>query len=213
MLFIFLAVAAILFLAKALITLSVPFSLDYGEGPLLDQSLRLAAGRSIYTSDVAAPPFTISNYPSLFMLIVSPFVKLFGPTLTAGRLIALLSTLATAVFLALIVRTFTEDRLATAATALIFLANPYVVQWAGLMRVDMLALALALSTAALYLLVRWPKYNRSLIAAGLLLVAAVYTRQSYGLAAPLADFVWLWYKVNIELDKAAVHELPTVPVK
>lgn len=191
-LLIFLSVAAILFLAKALITIAVPFSLDYGEGPLLDQAVRLAAGQAIYTPDVSEPPYTITNYPPLFVLTIAPFVKIFGPSLFAGRLIALLAALATAVFLVLIVRTFTGDRLALAATAVIFLANPYVVQWAGLMRVDMLALAL--SMAALYLVVKWPTDRWSVIVAGLLLVAAIYTRQSYGLAAPLAAFVWLWQK-------------------
>lgn len=187
---IFLAVAVIIFLVKGIITVSVPFSLDYGEGPLLEQAAKLVEGQTLYSTDVTEPPYTITNYPPLFMLMVSPFVKLFGPTLTAGRLISLLSTLATAVFLALIILNFTQDRLASVVTAVIFLACPFVVQWAGLMRVDMLALAL--SMAALYLLVRWPTARWNLIAAGLLLVAAIYTRQSYGLAAPLAAFVWLW---------------------
>lgn len=192
MLLIFLTVAALIFLAKAVITIAVPFSLDYGEGPLLNQAVRLAAGQTIYSPDIETPPYTITNYPPLFMLTIAPFVKLLGPTLAAGRLIALLSTLATALFLALIVRTLTHDRLALIATAVIFLANPYVMQWTGLMRVDMLALAL--SMAALTLLVKWPSDRWSVIAAGLLLVAAIYTRQSYGLAAPLAAFVWLWHQ-------------------
>ncbi len=53
-------------------------------------------------------------------------------------------------------------------------------------------LALALSIAGLTVLVRRPATWRGITGGGLLLVAAIYTRQSYALAAPLAAFVWLW---------------------
>ena len=39
---------------------------------------------------------------------------------------------------------------------------------------------------------RWPKARWTWLIGGLLFVAAIYTRQSYVLAAPLAGFVWLW---------------------
>ena len=66
---------------------------------------------------------------------------------------------------------------------------PYVVQWSSLARVDLLGLAL--SWAGLYVLVRRPAHRRYVVAAALLMVAAIYTRQTYALAAPLAGFVWL----------------------
>jgi hypothetical protein len=72
---------------------------------------------------------------------------------------------------------------------LLFLAIPYVVHWSSLLRIDMLALAC--STAGLYLLARWPTARWSTVGSALLLVAAIYTRQSYALAAPLAAFLWL----------------------
>lgn len=59
-----------------------------------------------------------------------------------------------------------------------------------LLRVDLLALAC--STGALFLVAKWPHSRRRLTAAGLCLTAAVFTRQSYALAAPLASFVWMW---------------------
>jgi hypothetical protein len=69
------------------------------------------------------------------------------------------------------------------AGGLTFLAVPFVVHWSSLDRVDMLGLAL--SWGGLYALVRRPD-RRGVILAALLLVAAVYTRQTYALAAPLA---------------------------
>ena len=52
-------------------------------------------------------------------------------------------------------------------------------------------LGLAFSWAGLYAVVRGPAGRRGAILAALLLVAAIYTRQSYALVAPLAAFAWL----------------------
>ncbi|MCP4537416.1 MAG: hypothetical protein GY832_09750 [Chloroflexi bacterium] len=185
----FLAVAAFIFLIHATMGFFHRYPLDYGEAPLVDQAMRLAAGQSIYRSDLSSPPYTISNYPPLYPLSMVPFVKLFGPSFWTGRVISLLSTLASAVFLARIVYAYSQDRLAAIITGLLFLSIPYVVGWSPFARVDMFALAL--STAGLYVVVRWPATRRGLVISALLLVAAIYTRQSYGLAAPLAAFVWL----------------------
>ncbi len=196
---VFLSVAMVIFVLHMAMALLHRYPLDYGESPLVDQAVRLASGQGIYRSSLLSPPYTISNYPPLYPLSMAPFVKLFGPNFWAGRLISVASTLASAAFLALIVYTHSQDRLAAIVTGLVFLSIPYVVGWSVLARVDMLALAL--STAGLYVVARWPvtwQARRSasrrllgLIGASLLLVAAAYTRQSYGLAAPLAAFVWL----------------------
>jgi len=190
MLLMFLSLAVVIFLAHALMAIFHHYPLDYGEAPLVDQAMRLAAGQNIYRPDLSSPPYTISNYPPLYVLSLVPFVGLFGPSFLAGRVISALCGLASAAFLALIVRTYSQDRMAAAVTATLFLAIPYVVGWSPLARVDMLALAF--STAGLYVLARWPTTRRGLLIAVSLLVAAIYTRQSYGLAAPLAVFVWLW---------------------
>ena len=89
----------------------------------------------------------------------------------------------------LIVYAPTRDRFAALSAGVIFLAFPFVVYWSPLLRIDMLALALSL--AGLCLLVGQPVSSRRLVGIALLLVAAIYTRQSYGLAAPFAAFVWL----------------------
>jgi len=190
MLLLFLCVTVAIFFVHAALAVFHPYPLDYGEAPLVDQAMRLAAGQNIYRPDISSPPYTIANYPPLYVLSLAPFVKLFGPSFLAGRLISILCALASAAFLALIVYTPSQDRVAAVTTGLLFLAVPYVVGWSSLLRVDMLALAL--STAGLYVVVRWPTTRRGLVVSALLLVAAVYTRQSYALAAPLAAFVWLW---------------------
>ncbi|MDQ4127342.1 MAG: glycosyltransferase family 39 protein [Actinomycetota bacterium] len=180
---------ALLFVRQGLDALAFPYPLNYGEGPLLDQAVRLAEFQNIYRSDLATPPYVISNYPPLFPLAQAPFVWLFGPALWYGRLISLLSAAAVALFVGLTLHALTRDRLAALSGALIFPAIPYVVRWASLARVDLLGLAF--SWAGLFVVVRWPDKRWSIAFAGLLLVAAVYTRQTYALAAPFAAFVWL----------------------
>lgn len=186
---IFLFVAAAIYLCSATLSILFPYPLDYGEAALVDQAMHLSVGQNIYR-DISTPPYTIANYPPLYVLLLAPFVKLLGPTFLAGRAISVLSALATAIFLSFIIYLDSKERLAAFVAGIFFLATPYVVYWSGLLRIDLLGLALSL--AALYLLARWPTARWSWVAGSLLLVAAIYTRQSYALAAPLAAFVWLW---------------------
>ena len=81
------------------------------------------------------------------------------------------------------INTLTRDRMASVAGGLTFLAVPFVLPWSSLDRVDMLGLAL--SWGGLYAIVRRPDRGGVILAA-LFLVAVVYTRQTYVLAAPLA---------------------------
>ena len=179
-----------LFCVYALLGLLHRYPLDYGEAPLVDQAMRLVAGRNIYRPDISLPPYTISNYPPLFVAMLAPLVKLFGPAFWAGRVISILCSLATGVFLSLIVCSYSRDRVAAAVTAMLFWSFPYVASWSALLRIDLLALAC--STAGLFLLARWPEARWSFLASAGCLVGAVLTRQSYALAAPAAAFIWLW---------------------
>src|SRR5687768_14877192 len=192
----FSVVAIILCLAYQFLAVSYPYSLDYGEAPLVDQAMRLASGQNIYRADISTPPYTISNYPPLYVALVAASVKLFGPSQSffVGRMISVLCMWASSILLMLIVYAPTRDRFAALSAGLIFPAFPFVLYWSPLLRIDMLALALSL--AGLCLLADsfkegQPASPRRLVGVALLLVAAIYTRQSYGLAAPFAAFVWL----------------------
>lgn len=190
MLLLFLTVAAIICLTYQSLAILHRYPLDYGEAPLVDQAMRLAAGQNIYRTDLSTPPYSISNYPPLYVVSLIPWLKLFGPSFAAGRVISALCAWASGLFLALIVYTQTRDRLAAVIAGSLLLAFPYVVGWSSLLRIDLLALASSL--AGLYLLARWPLPRWQWIAGAILLVAAIYTRQSYALAAPLAALAWLW---------------------
>jgi hypothetical protein len=193
---IFLAAALLACIRYERVAVRHPYSLDYGEAPLVDQAMRLAAGQNIYRTDLSTPPYTISNYPPVYVSLVAVGVRLFGPAgaFIFGRTISVLSAWAAAIFLMLIVYSQTRDHIAALGGGLIFLAFPFVVAWSPLLRIDMLALALSLGGMCL-LAVASAEGKRltpwRLVGVALLLTAAIYTRQSYGLAAPLASFVWL----------------------
>ena len=191
MFFMFSGVALVISLSYQLLAVPHRYSLDYGEAPLVDHAMHLASGENIYRNDLSSPPYTISNYPPLYIALLAIGVKLFGAagSFYFGRIISVLCMWAAGFFLMLIVYGPTRDRVAALSAGLVFLAFPFVVFWSPLLRIDMLALALSLG--GLCLLIWRPVSSRGLIYVALLLVAAIYTRQSYGLAAPLAAFVWL----------------------
>ena len=186
----FLIATLVIFTLHSVLSIQHPYSMDYGEAPLIDQAIRLSHGENIYRAQITKPPYTIANYPPLYVVSLIPFLDLFDSPFQMGRVISVVSALFSAAFIGLTIYTTTKDRLSALVAGLFLLANPYVIGWSGLARIDSLALAFA--TGALFVLARNPQSRRAWFVSGLLLIAAAYTRQSYALAAPLAAFVWLW---------------------
>jgi hypothetical protein len=170
-------------------TVNYPYTVDYGEGPILDQVMRLSKFQNIYKTDIKHLPFTITNYPPMYHIAQLPFAWIFGPAYWYGRVLSTLSVIAAAIFIALILGVITKDWLAGILGGLTLLAVPYVLHWSPFCRVD--CFALGLSMAGVFVIARWPDSRKGVIISGLLLTAAVYTRQSYALAAPPAAFFWL----------------------
>jgi hypothetical protein len=168
--------------------LEYPYHLNYGEGPLLAQAVRLANGEGIY--DLEVPPYTITNYPPLYMLLQAPLVSALGPAYSYGRLLSLLGIGLAMIALAAILHAATRDWIAALVGALLLPVIPYILHWSALARIDSLALGLSLAGIAVVAIA--PRRRAAVIAAALLLTAAAYTRQTYLAAAPLAAFAWLW---------------------
>ena len=189
-----LVAAAGLFVADGGRVIRFRYPMDYGEGPLLDQTMRLGRLENIYRVSPTSPPYTVSNYPPVYPLVLSPLGRLWGPAFWYGRLLSWLSTVAAGVLVGLILHAFTRDRVAAAIGGLSLLAFPPMSYWSSLYRVD--TLALALSLGGVYVTVRRPAGRLTVPAAALLLTAAIYTRQSYGLAAPLAACLWLGQAIS-----------------
>ena len=190
------AVVAILVTAVATIgwmwfrTITFPYPVDYGEGPLLNHALRIASAQPAYPMPGSEPPWIVLNYGPVYPALNAGLSLLFGPAFWYGRLLSALGALAAALFAGLIVHTITEDRAASVITALLMPVVPCLAYWAALARVDLVALAASL--AGVWCVVRRPGSTRWLVAGAVLMVLAACTRQSYLLAAPLTATVWLW---------------------
>ena len=105
-------------------------------------------------------------------------------------LITLVSIGLATLFLVLTLRAITRSWLAGLAGGLMLPVIPYVLHWSALVRID--SFALALSMAGLFCVAQFPKSRFAGVLAAILIAAAVFTRQTYLLAAPLAAFFWLW---------------------
>lgn len=183
-------------LAMAWSALHYAYDLDYGEGIVWQQMRNIVAGTGY--GPLGTYPAIVYHYPPVYHLATAAIAGLFGlDQLIAGRLVSLLSTVASMALIALLIRSAiprSETRFARAAAAAIgalsLPAFPAIITWSTVMRVDMLGCALTL--AGLALSVRAITRPALVPAAALVFVLAIYTKQT-NIAAPLAALVGLWY--------------------
>ena len=179
------------------------FPIDYGEGPLMRQVQFLHQGGTIATlyGDPGQVPFVVVNYPPMYLLVTA-IIGWVMPILQAGRLISMLAGIAVFVALAQLNTQPHESRWATATrwlTAATWLAIPIVREWSGVMRVDMLGVALGI----------WGVYLawRGRLNAGTILVALALLCKPSLIAAPLALLVLLartpWRSAGIAFASGA----------
>ena len=185
-------VAALVVLIQMALVVPYSYSVDYGEGPLLDQAVRIREGEPVYRIGIQQAPYVITNYPPVFTGLLSLFNSAESSSLLPGRIISAFSTLGSALFIYLIVYQHNKDGIAASLAATFFLILPFTFQWGVYMRVDNLALLFA--TAALFTLLHWREEKWVLIPVAVLLTLAAYTRQSYLLATPFACGVYLLFK-------------------
>ncbi|NSW51584.1 MAG: glycosyltransferase family 39 protein [Anaerolineae bacterium] len=169
-----------------------PYSIDYGEGPLLDQAVRIHEGEPVYRASISESPYTITNYPPVFIGILSLFNSQESSSLLPGRILSILATIGSAWMIYQVVFLGYSDRLASWTAVVLFLVFPYVFQWGSFMRVDNLALFFAITS--LYVMLRWQQKRWVILPVAVLLTLAAFTRQSYLLAAPFACGVYLLLK-------------------
>ncbi len=187
------SLALALFVSTTVSAILFPYGLDYGEAPLIDQAKRIVAGEEIYKAELNRPPYVIANYPPLYPLLIALIGSVARlPFLAVGRAVSVLATLISAILIGRFAYQLSDSRLSGLVATALFLSNLFVVSWSFRARVDMLALAFSL--ACLWILYRHWNSWRWLALAVIFMIAAIYTRQTYILAAPVAGMVWLWQK-------------------
>jgi len=174
--------------------INYPFVFDYGEGPLFNQAILLSSGKEIYQETWEDYPFTMTNYPPLFVIIYSLIGKFFELSIPLGRFITAFAAFSSAILLGLIIKTLTHDNFSSILGTLLLFVSPIFVLWSKFVRVDILALSLSL--AGIFIAIRWRSKNWSPILSALFLICAIYTKQTFLLAAPLALFGWHYFQVR-----------------
>ncbi|HEU5086529.1 MAG TPA: DUF2029 domain-containing protein, partial [Roseiflexaceae bacterium] len=178
--------------------LRYPFTLDYGEGPLLAQVAELGKGTPIWAlyRDPAQPPYLVVNYPPVYLLATWA-VSILAPVLLAGRLVSLAATLAATVAIGMLAawpRSTHIGRwpglISSWLLALVFAGIPIVREWAALMRVDMLGLALGLWALVV---VQRAAGTRHVLWAAPMLALSLLAKPSL-VAAPIAAGLWLLFR-------------------
>jgi len=171
--------------------LSLPFNLDYGEGPVMWQAANILDPRRAY-APLDTGQLVIWNYPPAYLLLARSLSGIQGDLLWSGRFLSFLSGLGITALLTAIIwralprRLATPVRICAAATGCFFLCVSCVVDWFSLMRVDFLGLFAVYLGVFLFLSFRSTPWKSYL--AFLCFVFAILTKQTY-IAAPLACFI------------------------
>jgi hypothetical protein len=161
------------------LTLAFPYDLNYGEGYVLNDAVRLAHGQPLYV-DLQQFPMVRSPYPPVFPLIWSALIPLTGPTLVGGRALEVLSLLGIAVLVGWNAWRVRCGIWPLVAAVGLVIGSPFVYQWAGYARVDLLALLFAVGGV---LAAQWLRGWRGVMVAALLCGLAMWTKQTTVTAA------------------------------
>jgi hypothetical protein len=177
------SVAAILtWVIVAACRLGHPFELEWQEGGMLQHVERLLAGEALYTAP--SLEFVPFPYPPLYPVLGALLSPVLGVGFTALRLISIVATLATLLFLTRLASLQSSPTSGhvpgLVAAGLYAVCFPFAGAWFDLARVDSLFLALALAGATTLRAARAPRAHAL---AGALLFLATCAKQT---ALPLA---------------------------
>lgn len=139
------------YLISWFIALLSPLALEY-EGPALWAAMELAKGHNIYDPlRLVQAPWAVTIYTPLYFVIGAPF-QMYGYNFAGLRLISMLSDVGALFFFYKLLGLYTRDRLRISIGLLLFAS--YVSIWSGSLKARVDMLALALSIAAMYFVVR-----------------------------------------------------------
>jgi hypothetical protein len=156
------------------LTLAFPYDLNYGEGYVLFDAVRLAHGQPLYV-DLQQFPMVRSPYPPLFAWLWSLLVPLAGPALWPGRALEVASLLGLMMVVGWNAWRVRSGIWPAIAVVGLVAGSPFIYQWAGYARVDLLALLFATGGVVA---AQWIRGRRGIVLAALLCALAVWTKQT-----------------------------------
>ncbi|MBI5155431.1 DUF2029 domain-containing protein, partial [Candidatus Poribacteria bacterium] len=174
---------------RSALAMNYPYQLDREEGFLLEQAIQLVRGKTIYPP-IQDYPYTVGNYPPVYPAMFAGLIGLIHhPSLPAGRVIVLLSTVMILVLLLNLVARETGIAVPGLLAAGLFLATWDVNQWIAFARVDLPAIAFGLAGMAALLSQR---RRVGVAGAAALFLLAFFTKQTQVVApaAALLGLIW-----------------------
>jgi Dolichyl-phosphate-mannose-protein mannosyltransferase len=153
------------------------------ESAVAAQSLMLAHDGTLYY-DLNHYPYTVCAYTPVFYFLEAGLVRLGLPAALAGRLITFAALIGLILLCGKLTQLYTNDRYAAWCARLFAASSPLLMNWGSVGQVD--TLACLCSVAAFYYFSRfYLRGERTLAAAGVLAVLAMFTKQT-SVAAPAA---------------------------
>jgi hypothetical protein len=177
-------------LSLALRQIAEPRELEYGEAIVYAQAGRMLRGEPLYQA-LDGPPYTVAAYPPVFYAVAAALQSTFGVGFGPGRVVSTLAALVTACLVAWMATRATGGVHYGLIAALLFVALgfPGRPPWYALYKEDLLGVAL--SFAAIAVLLSGAGSRRRLVVAGALAAGALLTKQTF-VAATVAGAIWLW---------------------
>lgn len=176
-----------LVLGLSLLRLRYPYEIEWMEGAMVDHALRILTGKPIYTAP--SIDFVAWLYPPLYYYVTAAVMKLTGIGFLGGRIVSFLSTIATALSLAWIVRKITADATFAFLTFALYFATYHITGfYFDIVRNDaFFTFLLVASVLPAFWETRWAPYL-----SGIILALAFFTKQqAVFFLLPLAITYWL----------------------
>jgi len=156
------------------LTIAFPYDLNYGEGYVLFDAVRFSRGEPVYV-DLQQFPMVRSPYPPLYPLVWSALVPFTGPVFWPGRALSVAALVGLAAVVGCNAWRVRAGVWPSVAAIGLLAASPFVYEWAGYARVDLLALFFATTGVVIAQTCRgW----RGVIAAAGLCGLALWTKQT-----------------------------------
>ena len=150
-----------------------PNQMDFGEGFTMYIAKLWANGQ--FQWNPTHQPYMTLIYGVVYPTILKPFVLLFGPDLRIGRIYCLIATVIIAIFIFLIARRFSKNKVICTLAALLPMLHPAYREWIMQARCDMVAIMF--SVIGFYIALRWQSDKRIFWSIPFFLLA-VFTKQT-----------------------------------
>ena len=170
---------------RTLIRIRSPFEMDYAEGTIFNSAWRSVQGGALYQS-LRGMPYQIDPYPPFIYKLVGSVIKHTELSFFYSRLLALTAAILACLLAAILIHHWTHRWKLALTFGLLPLTVAAVQPWLGIIRYDLIGIALTMAGLAIFVL--FPRYRFWSLPFFVFAVAGLYTL----VAAPAACCLYLF---------------------